>query len=114
MIEKIKNNWKIILIFLLIAVIVFVLYKYGKQTLEVEPPQKNNAVGKSDIVEEQELNTRNSREPYNLDSIFADYRSGTISRKEALKYSKLSNGAFYRKLNKYDQVNAVQGDCDNV
>ena len=110
MIEHIRNNWKVILIFALAAIIVVLLYKRGKEELAKQQEEKvNNAKGKTEnavIVE----NTKITEKPAvtveenirSFDDVFEDYRAGKISRAEAQKKSGLPNGTFYRKLNKYD------------
>jgi transcriptional regulator of acetoin/glycerol metabolism len=115
MIEHVKQHWKIIVICLLAAVIVFLLYRQGKKLYGSEPPPSNNAVGKTDVPPSEmvvEPVPTPKHEPplttsVNLDALFSAYRKGDISQAEAMKESALSCGTFYRKLKKYDQAHVV-------
>ena len=106
MIEQIKKNWKVIVICVLIAIIVFLLYKRRKvedfeeiqEAVEVKPSQ--NATG--NIGQTSDNQQDDIFKKVDLLQIFSDYRSGKIDRATAIKESGLSNGSFYRRLNKYD------------
>ena len=52
MIEHIKTHWKTIVIFLLIAVIVFILYRREKEQQQVEVQQATG--NKQEVTEKQE------------------------------------------------------------
>lgn len=101
MIEHIKKNWKVIVIFVLVAIIAFMLYQRGKEDIS-QPlqPAKGKAGEMEEVVEAVEVV---EKEPQiNFDTIFEDYRAGKISQKEAQIESGLATGTFYRKLKKYD------------
>lgn len=112
MIEHIRNNWKVILIFILVAFIVFLLYQRGKEMIAQESQEIKHAVGNTenaDVVEVAKevkepaaVETPASPPPINVNDIFADYRGGKIKREAAIEKSGLPKTTFYKKLGKYD------------
>ena len=133
MIEHVKQHWKVIVICLLVVVIVFMLYRHGKLLQDTKQPPTNKAVGKTDEPAKQVEKVENPidkpvqasfNDVFNaklevvptgsFDDVFAQYRAGTINRETALKKTGLSNGSFHRKLSKYDQAHAFQGNSGNA
>ena len=133
MIEHVKQHWKVIVICLLVAVIVFMLYRHGKLLQETKQPPTNKAVGKTDEPAKHVEKVENPIEKpvqascnkvfnanrevipeVNCNKVLAQYRAGGVKLDEALNITGLKRTAFYNRLRKYDQANAFQRNSSNA